>query len=174
MKKVAIGFTATLLSLGLAAGALGQTRPPGSAAPKSDTGSTTNKTTDDAQRQVWTPDAGSVETGKLVGTKVKTSDGDSVGSIDQLIFNQTDGKITHAIIAKGGVLGVGATKLVFKWSDVKIQHDPDNPDQVVALIERAKLDAAPKYEARKDRDLTPSASPSPNGPKRTGEPVKKY
>ena len=165
MKKLAIALTATLLSLGLVAGAWGQTRP------SSDTGA---KRTDDAQRQVWTPDATSLETSKIIGTKVKTPDGTSVGSIDQLIINPTDGKITHAVIGKGGVLGMGQTQLVFKWSDVKLQHDPDYPDRWHAVVDQAKLDAAPRFEARKDRDTAPSASPSPSGPKRPSEPAKKY
>jgi sporulation protein YlmC with PRC-barrel domain len=179
VKKAAITFTATLLGLGLATGAWGQARPSGPAAPKSDT-STKSDTgakaaTDDAQRQVWSPDAGAVETGKLVGTKVKTIDGESVGSIDQLIVNEKDGKITHAIITKGGLLGVGGTKLVFRWSDVKLQRDPDSPDHWLGVVDQAKLDAAPKYEARKDHETTPAASPGSTPPLgRPSTPAKKY
>jgi sporulation protein YlmC with PRC-barrel domain len=167
VKKLAIALTATLLSLGFAAGAWGQTRP------SSDTGA---KPTDDAQRQVWSPDATSLETSKIIGTNVKTPDGTSVGSIDQLIVNPTDGKITHAVIGKGGVLGMGQTKLVFKWSDVKLQHDPDYPDRWHAVVDQAKLDAAPRFEARKG-DTAPAASPAspPASTKpKASEPAKKY
>jgi sporulation protein YlmC with PRC-barrel domain len=171
VKQLAIALTVTLFGLGLATGAWGQTRPSSdTGAKKSDTGAKT----DDSQRQVWTPDPNAVETGKIIGTKVKTPNGDSVGSIDQLIVDQKDNKITHAIIGKGGVLGVGETKLVFKWSDVKLQRDPDYPDRTdkwVAVVDQAKIDSAPKYEARKEREATPSASPSPTGPKRSSEPA---
>jgi sporulation protein YlmC with PRC-barrel domain len=166
VKKVVIAFTATLLGLGVASGAWAQSRP------------TTSETkqVDDAQRQAWTPDPNGVETSKIIGTKVKTPDGKSVGAIDQLIVSQHDGKITHAVIGKGGVLGMGETKLVFKWSDVKLQRDPDAAERWVAVIDQAKLDAAPRYEARKDRDTAPAASPSAAPPPagRTKEPAKKY
>ena len=171
MKKVVMGLTVTLLGLGLATGAWAQARPSSDPSTKNTTDST--KRTDDAQRQAWTPDPNGFESSKLIGTKVKGADGKSVGSIDQLILSQNDGKVTHAVIGKGGVLGVGETKLVMKWSDLKLQRDPDNADRIVAVVDEAKLDAAPRYEARKDRDVAPAASPSATPPAKR-EPAKKY
>jgi len=175
VKKVVIVLTASLLGAGLATGAWGQatqTRP---------SGDTSTQRTDDKQRQAWSPDPGAVETSKLIGTRVKTTDGKDVGEIDQLIVSQSDGKITHAVLGKGGVLGIGETKLVLNWSDVKLQRDPDKPDRWVAMVEQAKLDSAPRYEARKDRDTAPAASPGtkpPAGrssePAKPSEPAKKY
>ena len=163
MKKPVIAFTAFLLGLGLAGGAWGQTRP-----------SSEPARTDNAQRSAWSPESGAVETGKLVGTRVQTVDGKRVAEIDNLIVNQADGKITHAVLGKGGMLGIGETKLVLKWSDIKLQRDPDHADRWVAVVEQAKLDAAPRYEARKDRDTAPAASPSATPPPaRTDAPPKK-
>ena len=167
MKKPAIALTACLLTLGLAAGASAQTRPSGDA-------TTTNRTADDSQRPAWSPEAGTVESGKLVGTKVQTADGKDIGRIDQLIVNQKDAKVTHAVLSKGGVLGVGGTKLVVKWSDIKLQRDPDNEDRWLAVVDQAKLDAAPRFEARKDRDSVPAASPSTTPAPKTNTPAKRY
>jgi len=153
VRKIAIAFIAALLSVAVASGASAQTRP----------SDTTSKSTNDAQRQAWSPEPGAVETSKLIGTKVKTVDGKTVAEIDQLIVNQTDGKITHAVLGKGGVLGLGETKLVVKWSDLKLQHDPDRSDRWVAVVDQAKLDTAPRYEARKG-DTGPAASPSSTPP----------
>ena len=173
MNKVVIALIATLLSLGLAAGAWAQARPSGDPGTKRTADDT--KRVDDAQRQVWSPDPNGLESSKLIGTRVKAPDGKSIGSIDQLIVSQSDGKVTHAVIGKGGMLGVGETKLVLKWSDMKLQRDPDSPDRIVAVVDEAKLDAAPRYEARKDRDTAPAASPSTPPPaKRSSEPAKKY
>ena len=168
MKKVVSVLTVSLLGLGLATGAWAQARP------SSDTGA---KQIDDAQRQAWSPDANAIETSKLVGTKVKTVDGKAIGEIDQLIVNHADGKVTHAVLGKGGVLGMGETKLVVAWSDLKIQRDPDRTDRWVAIVDQAKLDAAPRYEARRDRDMPPAASPGstpPAGRPNTNTPAKKY
>jgi sporulation protein YlmC with PRC-barrel domain len=161
--KIAFAFTAALLSAAVASGASAQTRP----------SDTTTKGPSDAQRQAWSPDPGTVETSKLIGTKVKTADGKAVGEIDQLVVNQADGKITHFILGKGGVLGIGESKLVVKWSDLKLQHDPDHADRWIAVVDQTKLDSAPRYEARKDRDTAPAASPgtTPSG-SRPSEPKK--
>ena len=180
MNKVVIVLTASLLGVGLTTGAWGQTSQTSPSRPSGDT--STTKRTDDKQRQAWTPDPGAVETSKLIGTRVKTADGKDVGEIDQLIVSQSDGKITHAVLGKGGMLGIGETKLVVNWSDVKLQRDPDKADRWVAMIDQAKLDSAPRYEARKDRDTAPAASPGSTPPagrsseptKKSSEPAKKY
>jgi len=165
VKKPVIALTACLLVLGVAAGASAQTRPSGDA--------TTNRT-DDSQRPAWSPEAGTVESGKLVGTKVQTADGKEIGRIEQLIVNQKDAKVTHAVLSKGGVLGVGSTRLVVKWSDIKLQRDPDNEDRWLAVVDQAKLDAAPRFEARKDRDSVPAASPSTTPAPKANTPAKRY
>ncbi len=165
MKKPAIALTALMLGLGLASGAWGQTRPSPEPAP----GRT------DAQRSAWSPDSGAVESSKLVGTRVQLADGKKIGEIDQLIVNHTDGKITHAVLGKGGVLGMGETKLVLRWSDIKLQRDSDHAGRWVAVVDQAKIDAAPRFEARKDRDTAPAASPGATPPAtRTKEPAKRY
>lgn len=160
MRNQVIALASCLLVLGLASGAWAQSRP--STAPSRPSAETAApRTTDDAQRPAWSPDYRAVESSKLVGAKVQTPDGKDVGSIDQVIINDKDGKITHAVVSKGGVLGIGATKLALKWSDVKMQRDPDSEDHWLAVIDPAKLDAAPRYEARKEGDTAPSASPAP-------------
>jgi sporulation protein YlmC with PRC-barrel domain len=168
VKKPAIAVTACLLALGLATGASAQTRPSGGATPPP-------SRVDDAQRPAWAPESGAVESSKLVGTKVQTADGKDIGSIDQLIVSHKDGKITHAVLGKGGVLGMGATKLVLKWTDLKLQRDPDHEDRWLAVVDQAKLDAAPRFEARKDRDSVPAASPAtPPAPGKPAPPAKRY
>jgi len=158
VKKPGLAITAFLLALGVATGASAQTRPSGDA--------TTAPRTDDAQRPAWSPEAGAIETSKLIGTKVQATDGNDIGPIEQLIVSQKDGKVTHAVISKGGVLGMGATKLVVKWSDLKLQRDPDHESRLLALVDLAKIEAAPRYEARKENDIVPAASPStPPAPK---------
>jgi sporulation protein YlmC with PRC-barrel domain len=190
MNKSAIAF-ATCLLAGLAtaasAQAPAQTRPPGAPTPPAQTrpsadttgkqADTSKQQVDDSTRPTWSPERDAVESGKLVGTKVQTADGKDIGSIDQLIVSHKDGKITHALLAKGGVLGIGATKLVMKWSDIKLQRDPDHEDRWLAVVDQAKLDAAPRYEVRKEGDTAPAASPatppSP-APKTQKAPAKKY
>lgn len=153
MRRTGFVPTATILSLALAATVSAQTRPSTDpASPRQDT------TRSEPQRQAWAPDSTAVESSKLIGVKVKNNQGKDVGEIDQLIIDQSDGRVTHVVVGKGGVLGIGEQKVVLPWSDVKTQPDPTNRLRMVVMVDQGKLDSAPRYEAR--RDTTPAASPA--------------
>src|SRR5262245_32526170 len=113
----------------------------------------------------WQKPADAMESNKLIGAKVKGTDGKDVGEIDGLIVSK-DGKVSHVIVGKGGVAGVGETKVVLPWSDVKLSSERD---QLVVTMDKAALDRAPRYERRAESDRTPSASPSttPKSPSTT-------
>jgi sporulation protein YlmC with PRC-barrel domain len=152
VKKTASVLTATFLGLALVVTASAQTRPSTDpSAPKDTMRSAPTRST-------WAPEAGAVEAGKIIGMKVKNTAGKDVGEIAQLIVNPADGKVTHAVLGKGGVLGVGEQKVALPWSDVKVQPDTENRNRWIAVVDQAKFDGAPKYEAR--RDTAPAASPA--------------
>jgi len=142
-------LTASVLSLALALTASAQTRP---------------STETQPMRPAWAPHAGAMESNQLVGMKVKSDQGKDIGEIDKLIVDHREGRITHAVLGRGGVLGVGEQKVVLAWSDLKIQPDLNNRNRMVAMVDQGKVDAAPRYEARRDRDAVPAASPSTGQP----------
>ena len=173
MKKVPIVVTASALVVGLAAGATAQTSSSPSR-PAADRPATEKARGDAAQRPAWVPQGTAVETSKIIGMRVRTPDGKNAAEIDQLIVNPGDGKITHAVLGKGGMLGLGETKIVVDWSDIKLQRDTEKPDRWVAVVDQGKLDSAPRFEARRARDTAPAASPSATSPSsRPSEPAKK-
>lgn len=147
MKKTATVITASILSLAVALAASAQTRP-------------STDTSTKPQRQAWAPQAGGMEASKLIGTKVKNDQGKDIGEIDQLIVDHADGKITHVVLGRGGIIGVGEQKVALGWSDVKLQPDPNNRNRMTGMVEQAKVDSAPRYEPRRDRDTAPAASPT--------------
>ena len=153
MRKTASLLTVSILSLALATTVSAQARPSG------ETGSK-------AQRQAWAWPSTAVESNHIIGMKVKNDQGKDVGEIDRLIVSPADGKITHVVLGRGGMLGVGEQKVVLAWSDLKIQPDATTRDRRhVAIVDQAKIDSAPRYEAR--RAMTPAASPTtmPGSPK---------
>jgi len=154
MTKTVSTLTATVLGLALAAtvSAQTQTRPSTEpSTPRQDTART------EPERRAWTPESNAVESRRLIGMQVKNTQGKETGEIEQLIVDHSDGKISHVVLSRGGVLGVGGQKLVVSWSDLKIQPDADNRTRMVAMVDQAKLDSAPRYEAR--RETSPAASP---------------
>lgn len=107
----------------------------------------------------FTMPANAYESDRIVGTKVKDAQGKDIGEIDALIVDAQEGKVTHAVIGKGGVLGVGETKVVVPWSEVKMSRDKDG-DRVAVTMDASRLENAPRYERRAaTRDRAPAASP---------------
>ena len=108
-------------------------------------------------RAVYKMDANHLDSKKLIGMRIKGADGKDLGEIDQLIVDTSSGKITHAIVGLGGVAGVGEKHVVVPWSELKFTRDGDTS---VVMMERAKLEAAPRYTRDSDRDRVPAASPA--------------
>ena len=109
------------------------------------------------QRQAWAPPSTAVESKQLVGMRVRSDQGKDIGEIDQLIVDPSDGKITHVVLGRGGLMGVGEQKVVLAWSDLRVQPDPKDRNRWVAMTQQSKIDSAPRYEARRD---APAASPA--------------
>jgi sporulation protein YlmC with PRC-barrel domain len=145
MRKTVAVLTVSLLTfvLGLTASAQ-QTRPTEPSA--------------QPQRQAWMPPSGTVEAKQIIGMRVKSDQGKDIGEIDQLILNPADGKVGYVVLGRGGLMGIGEQKVVLPWSDLRIQADPANRNRWVATVDQAKVDGAPRYEAR--RDAAPAASPA--------------
>jgi sporulation protein YlmC with PRC-barrel domain len=143
--------------LGLAAAdGLAQQRP---AAPPAERPVTDRPAERKEAGPAFTMPAGAYESDRIVGTKVKDAQGKDIGEIDALIIDSQEGKVTHAVIGKGGVLGIGASKVVVPWSEVQMTTDRDG-DRVAITMEESKLENAPRYERRQAaRDRAPAASP---------------
>ncbi len=165
VKTRVVVLTASLLTLALPFAASAQSRP----APESDTKAPR------VSRQVWSPRGADVESGKLIGMKVKNDTGKDLGEINALIVDPSDGRVTQVVLGLGGLLGVGEQKVVVAWKDLSVQPDPNGRNRLVATVAQSKVDGAPRYEARRDREMTPAASPStaPASPSTT-TPAKKY
>ena len=109
-------------------------------------------------RAAFTVDPGHMDSKHLIGMKVITPDDKHVGEIDHLVVNMRDGKVSHAIVGLGGLVGVGEKHVVVPWSQVKIRESRDRKD-AMAIIDRNALDAAPRFTGV-DRERGPAASPS--------------
>jgi sporulation protein YlmC with PRC-barrel domain len=114
-------------------------------------------------RAAFTVDSAHMDSKHLIGMKVNTADDKHVGEIDQLLVNTRDGKVSHVVVGLGGLAGVGEKHVVVPWSQVKLRADGRDRKDMVAIIDRANLDKAPRYTGV-DRDRAPAASPSTTAP----------
>jgi sporulation protein YlmC with PRC-barrel domain len=56
---------------------------------------------------------------KLIGTTVYNSDGQKVGSVNDIVFDK-DGKIIGVVLKVGGLLGIGGKSVGIKWQEVQV------------------------------------------------------
>lgn len=157
----AVVVTSVAASLALAPVAWAQTSGPAQ---------TPSRSPSEKQRDAFKAPEGVVEASKLVGTKVRDSAGKDLGEIDQLLVDAKTGKVTHAVIGKGGVLGVGESKVAVPWSDVNLKVDASNRDRMVGTVESSTMDAAPRYDRRAVGADRPAASPRTDDKKATDRP----
>lgn len=88
--------------------------------------------------------AGDVRAEKLIGMTVYDTNGDKVGEVKDILFNE-QGQATGVVLSVGGVLGLGAKQVGLQWSEVDIQ-----PDAEVAKIQynKSQLEAAPDFKTQ--------------------------
>jgi hypothetical protein len=89
------------------------------------------------------------ETGNLIasdkvqGTSVYNADGETLGSIHDVMIDKPSGKVAYAIMSFGGFLGMGNQYHPLPWSVLK--YDTNLGGYVVHLDKR-RLEAGPAYD----------------------------
>ena len=86
--------------------------------------------------------AGMHKSSDIVGQKVVSQNGEDLGSIDNLVIGD-DGQVQYVILAKGGVLGVGAEYVPIPWQAANLRM---HEDKLTASIDKQQLDNAPSFE----------------------------
>lgn len=103
-----------------------------------------------------------VEARTLVGSPVRSSDGEEMGTIKQLLIHPQDGNIAYAIVARGGILGFGEELLAIPWDDVEVRRDKE---KLVLTVDKAVLQKASRVEESKDVETKArEAQPQKNQP----------
>jgi len=79
---------------------------------------------------------------KVEGTAVYNTQGESLGTIHNVMIEKRSGKVAYAIMSFGGFLGMGKEYHPLPWNLLK--YDTDRGGYVVNLDKR-KLEGAPHY-----------------------------
>jgi len=119
-------------------------------------------------RPAWTNTQGLHETGDIIGATVEGPDNKNIGKIDALLIDPKDGKVSHAVVSMGGVLGVGNEKVVVPFDALKMSGHEGGRKAKIA-IDASALDQAPKYVKASERQpaASPSTTPRATDPART-------
>ena len=89
---------------------------------------------------------------KVEGTPVYNLQGESIGSIYNLMIDKRSGQVCYAVMSFGGFLGIGERYHPLPWK--MLRYEPRQGGYVVDLT-REQLEAAPSY----GRDEAPWGDP---------------
>ena len=140
MKKlVAVGTMLFVFGFLLTVGVLAQPAP--------ETGTTREPTMTrpSATAPVMPGSMNEVYASKIIGATVKNSQGENLGKIDELVIDPHDARIKAAVVAVGGVLGIGAKSVAIPWEKVTMGSGTDR-DAVVVAMGKDELEKAPGWQ----------------------------
>lgn len=90
--------------------------------------------------------------GWVIGAAVDSPGGERIGSIDDILIDASDGRITAGIVSVGGFLGFGAKDIAVDWEEFDINWDAR---EVILSMTRDEMEAAEEFEYR-DREFIPA------------------
>jgi sporulation protein YlmC with PRC-barrel domain len=101
-----------------------------------------------------------ISSDRVEGTNVYNASGDKLGSVDNLMIDKRSGQVRYAVLEFGGFLGMGTDRYPLPWNMLK--YDTDKEGYVVPL-DKATLEAAPKYDESDVPAYTPEYGKQVNG-----------
>jgi hypothetical protein len=79
---------------------------------------------------------------KVQGTAVYGPDGDKIGSIERVMIEKVNGRVSYAVLSFGGFLGIGDDYYPLPWPALKYNVELGGY-QVMITVDQ--LERAPKY-----------------------------
>lgn len=83
-----------------------------------------------------------ISASKVEGTKVYNRQGETLGSIEDIMIDKRSGKVSYAIMAFGGFLGIGHSHHPLPWD--MLDYD-EGQDGYVVDLNKETLKDAPSY-----------------------------
>jgi sporulation protein YlmC with PRC-barrel domain len=86
---------------------------------------------------------------ELIGLTVVSADGQEVGEVYDLIFDQE--KLTGIVVGMGGFLGIGEKLVGVNWTQAELQTDPESAkEQIFVGLTATDLEAAPDFMTKQE------------------------
>jgi sporulation protein YlmC with PRC-barrel domain len=114
------------------------------AADRSD--STKQSSSADAQRDTSARTAAQdVRASKLIGMTVKNAQGENLGKIDDLIVDVNNERIYYAVLASGGIMGLGGKLFAYP---VSLFRPGADKDELALNVDKERLKNAPGFDKK--------------------------
>lgn len=93
--------------------------------------------------------AGLMHVGGICGADIAGADGESLGSISELMIDSGSGAIAYAVLAYGGILGVGEKLFAVPWQAFTVEPASGS---ISLPVPRERFEALPGF----DKDAWPT------------------
>ncbi|MDO9104850.1 MAG: PRC-barrel domain-containing protein [Methylovulum sp.] len=82
---------------------------------------------------------------KIIGTKVKSPDDESLGDIKELVIDPESGQVVYAVVSFGGLFGVGDKLFALPWSAL---HWVRDKEYYLLNVDKTTLKKAPGFDKK--------------------------
>jgi len=79
----------------------------------------------------------------LVGARVRGEDGEDIGRIEEVLIDINAGRVAYALIAVGGVMGIGEKLYAVPWRAIRRGADDS---EVILDGDREQLERAARFD----------------------------
>jgi len=123
----------------------------------------------DTERFIAQQEPADILASSLIGSSVENATGESLGSINDLVFSE-EGSVDAIVIGVGGFLGIGEKNVAVAFSEVEKTTDADGNQSFVLNASAEELEAAPAYvtiaetQQQQEMDQAPVSEPAPADP----------
>lgn len=94
---------------------------------------------------------GQLRAENLMGMTVISGDGERIGEVQDLIFDQSE-TITGVVVGVGGFLGIGEKRVGLNWEQAEVQQNPDTNEEVILVnLTREELESAPEFQTSEEQ-----------------------
>jgi sporulation protein YlmC with PRC-barrel domain len=85
----------------------------------------------------------SLSASTITGDKVRNPDGESLGHLEEIVIDLESGRVSYAVLASGGFLGLGDKLFAVPWDLLSV--DTENKE-VVLNVSKEMLENAPGFD----------------------------
>lgn len=87
----------------------------------------------------------------LMGDKVVNMQGESLGTVEEIMLHVESGRVAYVVMSFGGFLGIGDKLFAIPWDAFSLDEDKK---QFVINVDKQKLENAPGFDKDNWPDMT--------------------
>ena len=84
-----------------------------------------------------------LSSGSITGTNVRNMEGQDLGNIKELMINTSTGEIEYAVLAFGGLLGIGDKYFAIPWKSFSLDT---SDEEFILNISKEELKKTPGFD----------------------------